>query len=109
MSSSENAISIDGLKKLMGTDQCPALVDVRRKKAFDASEKVITGAQWRDHETAADWAGEMPNGDVVVYCVHGHEVSQNAAAALRAAGKQAKFLEGGIEDFIEAGGETTAK
>ena len=55
MSGSEYAITIDDLIKLMGTEQCPAIVDVRRKKAFEESEKVIAGAQWRDHE-------QPPNG-----------------------------------------------
>ena len=41
---------------------------------------------------------------VVVYCVHGHEVSQSAAKALGA-----RYLEGGIEAWREAGGELDAK
>jgi hypothetical protein len=39
-----------------------------------------------------------------VYCVHGHEVSQNAAQELGA-----RFLEGGIEAWREAGGELGLK
>ena len=39
-----------------------------------------------------------------MYCVHGHEVSQNAAKALGA-----RFLEGGIEAWREAGGELALK
>ena len=37
------------------------------------------------------WAKTLPAGEhgVVVYCVHGHEVSQNAAKALRAAARSA--------------------
>jgi hypothetical protein len=39
-----------------------------------------------------------------VYCVHGHEVSQNAAKALRESGLSAQYLEGGIEDGWKASG-----
>ncbi len=111
-------ISANQLKQLIGTparaSECPVIIDVRRKDAFDLSDRIIATAEWRDPEQAADWAAEMPQGApgdtfVVVYCVHGHEVSQGAAEALRRAGVDARFLEGGIEGFIEAGGDTAAK
>ena len=62
-------------------------------------------AEWRDHE----WSADLPDGVVIVYCVHGREVSQGAAGALRSAGIDAVVLEVGIEGFIQAGGETVAK
>ncbi len=105
----QNSITADRLGQLIGTPECPVIVDVRREKAFDASDRMITTAEWRDHERAAEWAADLPDGAVVVYCVHGREVSQGAAGALRSAGVDAVFLEGGIEGFIEAGGETVAK
>src|SRR6201999_2631162 len=40
---------------------------------------------------------------VVVHCAHGHQVSQGAAAALRAAGIDARYLQGGIAGWIAAG------
>jgi hypothetical protein len=40
---------------------------------------------------------------VVAYCLHGHEVSQRAAAALRDRGFHATHLEGGIELWRELG------
>jgi hypothetical protein len=48
------------------------------------------------------WKHTLPRGsDVVVYCVHGHEVSQGVAKALGA-----RYLEGGIEHWD---GERMAK
>jgi rhodanese-related sulfurtransferase len=38
-----------------------------------------------------------------VHCVHGHEVSQNAARTLRDAGFDVTVLEGGFEAWREAG------
>ena len=103
-------ISPNQLKSLIGTPECPVIVDVRRKKAFETSELMIATAEWRQPEQAALWAADLPqDAPVVVYCVHGHEVSQGAAATLRSVGVDARFLEGGIEGFIEAGGETVAK
>jgi hypothetical protein len=40
---------------------------------------------------------------VIVYCVHGHEASPEAAAALRARGFDARSLEDGLEGFRAAG------
>jgi rhodanese-related sulfurtransferase len=40
---------------------------------------------------------------VLVYCVHGHEVSQTAAALLRAAGFDARHLQGGFEGWAAQG------
>ena len=45
---------------------------------------------------------------VVVYCVRGHEVSQDAAAALRGRGLDARYLAGGIERWRAEGNATTA-
>ena len=40
---------------------------------------------------------------VIVYCVHGHEVSRSVALQLRAAGLDARFLRDGIEGWQAAG------
>ncbi len=110
MGAPQHSITADRLIQLLGTAECPVIVDVRREKAFDESDRMITNAEWRDHQRAAEWAAELTDGAaVVVYCVHGREVSQDAAGALRSAGVDARFLEGGIEGFIKAGGETAAK
>jgi len=103
-------ISTTQLRQLIGTPECPIIVDVRRKKVFDESDEIIATAEWRDPEQVAVWAADFSeNTDIVVYCVHGHLVSQGAAKTLRQAGASARFLEGGIEDFVKAGGKTVAK
>jgi rhodanese-related sulfurtransferase len=45
---------------------------------------------------------------VVVYCVHGHEVSNGVVARLRDLGLEALLLEGGIEAWKASGGSVTA-
>ena len=50
------------------------------------------------------WRKDLPSGrKVVVHCVHGREVSQGVAAALRAAGVDAVYLQDGIEGWIAKG------
>lgn len=76
----------------------PLLLDVRKAEAFAASACQLPGALRRDPVAADDWApGLAPAASVVVYCVHGHEVSQTTAAVLRRHGIQAHYLQGGIE------------
>jgi hypothetical protein len=63
---------------------------------------LIAGATRRDPEQVQDWHGKLPTGrPVVVYCTHGHEVSQSAAQALRDAGIDARYLEQGIAGWVQ--------
>src|SRR5262249_1707324 len=76
----------------------------RRTPTFAAAERMIPGAVHRTPEEIESWVGEIGRDrPVVVYCVHGHEVSQNAAARLRDAGVAARFLDGGITAWEAAG------
>ena len=83
-------ISRTALAARLGQADAPLILDVRRPERFFASAHRVAGA-----------LRALPpadNGrDVVVYCVYGHEVSQAAARELRAAGRRAWALEGGIE------------
>jgi rhodanese-related sulfurtransferase len=92
------------LHRRIGTASAPLVVDVRRAAAFDSDDALIAGAIRRLPETVAEWQSALPAGrPVVVYCVHGREVSQDAAAALRAAGVDAAYLAGGIAEWRELG------
>lgn len=107
---SEYFISINDLKKRIGTPDCPMILDVRRRAAFEAADTILPTARWRDHTTYDAWAQDIPDdADVVVYCVHAHNVSQCAAAGLRARGINARTLEGGIEGWRQAGGPVIAR
>jgi rhodanese-related sulfurtransferase len=97
-------VSAQSLYARFGTAGSPLIVDVRREPAFAAAEQMIPGAVRCAPETIGEWTGKRA-GDrpVVVYGVHGAEVSQNAAAQLREAGIDAVSLAGGIEGWAEAG------
>jgi superoxide dismutase, Fe-Mn family len=80
------------------------VLDVRRAGAFEAANTMLPGAAWRDPGTVDQWGPQLSADRVViVYCVHGHEVSRATALRLRALGLQAHFLSGGIEAWAAAG------
>lgn len=98
------AITPDELHRRIATPGCPVIFDVRRQQAYAEATDVIPTAVWRDHRDAEAMRGSLgPEADVVVYCVHGHEVSQSAAALLRSMGVRARYLDGGIEAYRALG------
>jgi rhodanese-related sulfurtransferase len=99
------------LKSELAGKHSPLLIDVRRSPAFRAAPDMAAGALRRDPGAVPEWAKTLPRAaSVVTYCVHGHEVSQNAAKALREAGINARYLEGGLEEgWRAAGGEVVSK
>ena len=86
------------------------LIDVRRKGDLDASGEALPGSTWHDPEKLAEWAKSLPRDKhIVLYCVRGGSVSNGVVDALHAEGLNACFIEGGIEGWKAAGGETTKK
>ncbi|MEQ9643758.1 MAG: chromate resistance protein [Alphaproteobacteria bacterium] len=101
-------ISIPELMTRIGTPGAPMLIDARRASAYAEADRILPAALWRDNGGVDAWA--PPAGtEVVVYCVHGHNVSQSTVTQLRARGVRARTLAGGIEGWIAAGGPTILK
>jgi len=99
------AISATSLRQSLASSRPPLVIDVRKGPTFLGAPDLIRGALRRDPLRVADWGKTLPGeAEVVVYCVHGHEVSQGAAKALGA-----RYLEGGIEAWRAGGGELSAK
>jgi len=90
------------LYRRLGGPHYPLVVDVRKAPAFDADAQMIPGAVRVRPDRIADWDPTHSHG-IVVYCAHGHEVSQNAASDLRSRGFHATHLEGGIGLWRELG------
>jgi rhodanese-related sulfurtransferase len=98
------SISPSDLRAAAAAGRAGLVIDVRREAAFRAAPAMIAGALRRDPESVARWAPELPAASsVTVYCAHGHEVSQNAAAELGRRGIQARYLEGGFAGWAESG------
>jgi len=88
----------------LGGAEAPVLVDVRRRPVFEADGHLIPGARWCDHADPSAIAAGVPAGrDLIVYCAHGHQLSQGVVAILRAEGREARTLRGGIEAWRRAG------
>lgn len=99
------SISASALQARLRGNKPPLVIDVRRNERWQEAPDLIRGALRRDPAQVEQWKQTLPPGaEVVVYCVHGHEVSQNAAKALGA-----KFLEGGIEHWRAEAGDLQAK
>ncbi len=80
------------------------LVDLRKPAAAAASGVVVAGALRRDpfafsHDDPLT-AEPRP---VMVFCVHGHEVSRFACALLLLHGRDATYVRGGFEALRTAG------
>ncbi|MGH6899333.1 MAG: rhodanese-like domain-containing protein [Geminicoccaceae bacterium] len=104
----ERTLTCAALRALVADRASIAVVDVRRQPAFEAEPRLIPGAVWKEPEQVAIWAAELNQGQpVVVYCVHGHEVSNGVVDRLRALDFDAALLEGGIEAWKAAGGRVS--
>lgn len=97
--------TVDELRVQASQPFPPTIVDVRRRAAFEREPLRIPLSLRREPEEVSAWATDLdPWRRVVVYCVHGHEVSQNAARALRERGLDAASLAGGLEGWREREG-----
>jgi len=97
------SISASNLYRWLGTAAAPPLIDVRRGPVFEADEWIIAGAVHCPPEEIERWGREIaPGSPIVVYCAHGREASQGAAASLHEVGTAARYLEGGIAAWAEA-------
>jgi rhodanese-related sulfurtransferase len=98
------AITQDELKKLLDSKSV-TLLDVRRRADYAAEPNLIPGAAWRDPEQVESWSRELrKDRPVVVYCVKGGSVSRSITAILTGKQVNARFVEGGLKAWKEAGG-----
>ena len=91
------SISPQELYQMIGTDSAPLVIDVRRGPAFAADDRMVVGAISRNPDEVKDWRERVPAGRrVIVYCVHGHEVSQQVALALHSSAAGILLHFGGV-------------
>jgi rhodanese-related sulfurtransferase len=98
-----NAITPDKLARLIGTPNCPAIIDVRTADDFAANPRHLPSALRRDHAAVTDWAREFAGRSIVVAGRHGRELSEGVAAWLRHEGIAAEILDGGVVSWAAAG------
>lgn len=93
-----NSISHDKLFRLIGTPNCPAIIDVRPD-----GDRQIPASLRRPAKSVDTWSSELAGKKAVIACVHGQERSSGVAAILRSKGIDAEMLEGGFEAWRESG------
>ncbi len=100
----QHSISPKALYARLGSEAAPIVIDVRPDSDFAAATALVADAFHRSPDAVEEWRTQLPRGrQVVTYCLHGGEVSQSVAAALRLMGVEASFLEGGIAGWIAQG------
>ncbi len=100
---SYNEISVATLARLIGTHDCPVLLDVRIDEDFNADPTLIPGSYRHAYTDVAALAPELAGKSVVVYCQKGLKISQGAAAILRTLNVAAEVLEGGHHAWRDTG------
>jgi rhodanese-related sulfurtransferase len=104
MDGHQKSISAVELCTRLGSATAPLVIDVGTAEDFAHADRLIASAFHQPPDAVAEWSRELPtNRLIVVYCVRGHAVSQNAAAELCARGFDASFLEGGFAGWVERG------
>ena len=104
------SLTASQLASRLGRADAPLIFDVRKAPAYEAGQRLIAGAlRLKPYDVQHAAAKQAWDRNIVVYCVHGHEVSQNAARTLIAAGCKAAYLAGGVAGWQEAGLPTMGK
>ena len=93
-----NSISADKLFRLIGTPNCPTIIDVRPE-----ADGLIPSSVRYQAEALAEWGRELQAKAAVIACVHGGSRSEGVAAWLRLQGTAAEVLEGGFEGWSSLG------
>ena len=97
-------ISICELAEWQASGRRFTLIDVRREAVRLADGADIPGARWLPPEGLFGWKDDIARDrPAVILCAHGHELSQGAAATLRAMGLDARYLVDGFSGWRGAG------
>ncbi len=97
------SISPTQLSRLIGTPDCPALIDIRTDSDFAADPSLIPGAFRHPHDRIEALAPGFADCRAVVICQKGGKLSEGAAAILRCHGVQAETLETGALGWAAEG------
>jgi len=96
-------ISVNQLRRLVGTPASPVLIDVRIDEDFLVDPYLIPGAKRHPFTEIRSLTDSLQGKRAVVYCQKGLKISEGAAAILRADGISAEVLEGGQFAWRDAG------
>jgi rhodanese-related sulfurtransferase len=90
-----NEITVPQLLRLIGTPECPQIVDISIDPDFDADPFLIPGAWRHPHTDVEGLRARLGGRACVVVCQKGIKLSQGMSALLRSEGVRAEYLQGG--------------
>lgn len=106
----KRTIPASELQKLLENGTPLTLLDLRRPSDYEPDTGVVPGARWLSLEKIEEWSATLPReGDIVLYCAHGKTISNAALDYLLSRGFSARFIEGGMDGWKEAGGQLAPK
>lgn len=100
--SSPTTISVEKLTRLVGTPNCPTLIDVRNDEDFALDPRLIPGSVRRSHRDIQSWHRDLAGRSTIIICQRGLKLSHGTAAWLRHEGVSSDVLEGGFEAWAAA-------
>ncbi len=100
---SPKQITVTQLARLIGTSNCPVIIDVSIDEDFDLDPYLIPTAKRYPHTTITDDVAALLGKKIIVVCQKGLKLSAGAAALLRSKGVDAESLEGGNYAWRDAG------
>ncbi len=98
-----NQITPAQLSRLIGTPDCPTLIDVCIDEDFNETPNLIPTSFRHSHTTITNLAPALVGKRVVIVCHKGKKLSEGTAALLRCNGVEAEGLKGGILAWRDAG------
>jgi len=99
-----NEISVPQLLRLIGTPDCPVIVDVCIDAAFADDPHLIPGSIRHPHTDLPGLLARLNGRHAIITCQKGLKLSQGVCAWLRVEGVEAEFLTGGMYGWRDHAG-----
>ena len=97
-----NEITVAQLNRLIGTPDCPLIVDISIDPDFAADAFLIPGSWCHPHTDIPGLLARLDGQRVVITCQKGIKLSQGLASWLRSEGVEAEYLQGGMYGWRDA-------
>ncbi len=100
------SVTPEEVKAMLDEGRPVQVIDARPRASYERNPEVMAGATWRDPERVSEWIGGFSTADpVVVFCAYGFHVGCKMAIAMRKAGFDARYMEGGHSAWKAIGGK----
>ena len=96
-------ITVAQLARLIGTPQCPIIVDICIDEDYEADPRFVPGAFRHPFKDMEALVPKLQGRKTVLTCQRGIKLSQGASALLRSHGCDVEYLEGGNFGWRDAG------